>query len=209
MKHILSFKEKIILEDILSPLILLENNGTINESVFQKVLDKVKSYAKSGVLSTALLAGLLATPGLSNAQQDEIKKIDWNKMIDKTSEVVKKTGDEIKRRVDDKDFWGTKQGKESQDTIDNNKKDIDKIESDRNYQKTLSEYQEIADKNGYILGIGQSMDYNISNKLAQDNGRSKLRNNKVESIYLKKSITIPVENEDGNIIYKTIILLSN
>ncbi len=205
MIHILSFKEKMILEDILSPLILLENNGTINESVFQKVLDKLKSYAKSGVLSTALLTGLLATPGLSNAQQDEIKKIDWNKMIDKTSEVVKRTGDEIKRRVDDKDFWGTKQ---SQDTIDNNKNNIDKIESDKKYQETLSEYQEMADKNGYILGIGQSMDYNISNKLAYNNGRSKLKNNKIE-VSIKKSITIPVKNEDKNIIYKTIILLSN
>lgn len=71
MNHLLKFEESLILEDILSPL----NDSMINENkdnTFKKVLDKVKHYAKKGLLSAVILSSLLATPNLSQAQKSQI-----------------------------------------------------------------------------------------------------------------------------------------
>ena len=62
-------EEQKILNDIISEM------DTLNEADFGSVLKKLKSYAKKGVLTAGIMAALLATPGISNAQSEQIKSI--------------------------------------------------------------------------------------------------------------------------------------
>jgi hypothetical protein len=61
----LSPKEKEIIDDILNSL---------NEGAFDNMIEKIKSYAKKGLMTTAVLASLLSAPNLSAAQQTQIKQ---------------------------------------------------------------------------------------------------------------------------------------
>jgi hypothetical protein len=55
-----------ILDDILS----------INENVdFNTVIDKIKNYAKKGLLNTAIVMSLLGNPSFTQAQKDQIQNI--------------------------------------------------------------------------------------------------------------------------------------
>lgn len=65
----LSDKEKNILKDILKEI----NN--LQEADFNNIIKKVKEYASKGLLTTGIVLALLATPNITNAQSDEIKKI--------------------------------------------------------------------------------------------------------------------------------------
>lgn len=60
----LSPEEQKIVDDILSGL---------NEGTFDDVLQKVKSYAKKGVLTATMITALLASPNLTQAQKQSIK----------------------------------------------------------------------------------------------------------------------------------------
>jgi hypothetical protein len=61
----LSPEEQKVLDDITS---------TLNEGMFDDVIEKVKSYAKKELLTTAILTSLIALPNFSNAQQQQIKQ---------------------------------------------------------------------------------------------------------------------------------------
>ncbi len=64
-ENTLNPEEQKILDDITS---------TLNEGIFDDVIEKVKSYAKKGLLTTAILTSLMALPNFSNAQQQQIKQ---------------------------------------------------------------------------------------------------------------------------------------
>jgi len=68
MKHLSKFKtfesEQYILEDILS----------VNESV-NSTIDKVKEYARKGLLTASLITALLASNNLSAQEKEKIKEI--------------------------------------------------------------------------------------------------------------------------------------
>lgn len=68
MKHLNKFKtfenEKYILDDILS----------VNEGV-SSIIDKVKSYARKGLLTATLITALLASPKISAQDKEKIKEI--------------------------------------------------------------------------------------------------------------------------------------
>jgi hypothetical protein len=60
----LNDKEQQIVDDILS----------LEEAInFQNVMDKVKSYAKKGLVTTAILTSLLSNDAFSQSQKDQIK----------------------------------------------------------------------------------------------------------------------------------------
>ena len=61
----LSPEEQKVVDDILKSL---------NEGAFDNMLEKVKAYAKKGAITATILASLLATPNLSQAQQSQIKQ---------------------------------------------------------------------------------------------------------------------------------------
>lgn len=62
----LSSKEQAIIDDILS----------LDEAIdFSNVMDKVKSYVKKGLITTAILASLLNNSAFSQEQKDQIKDI--------------------------------------------------------------------------------------------------------------------------------------
>jgi hypothetical protein len=65
----LSPEEQKILNDILS------NTNSLNEGMFDSVLEKVKSYVKKGMMTAGILAALLSTPGMSIAQQNALKNV--------------------------------------------------------------------------------------------------------------------------------------
>jgi DNA-directed RNA polymerase specialized sigma54-like protein len=56
----LSPEEQKIADDIIN---------TLNEGVFDDVLEKIKSYAKKGLMTAAILSSLLASPGFSQDQK--------------------------------------------------------------------------------------------------------------------------------------------
>jgi hypothetical protein len=68
MKHINKFKtfenEQYILDDILS----------VNEGV-SSIIDKVKSYARKGLLTATVITALLASPKISAQDKEKIKEI--------------------------------------------------------------------------------------------------------------------------------------
>jgi len=59
-------EEQEIFDDIIS---------TLNEGTFDSVLEKIKSYIKKGLMTTAILASLMASPNLSQAQKQDIRQI--------------------------------------------------------------------------------------------------------------------------------------
>jgi len=62
----LNYKEQQIVDDILS----------LDEAInFRNVMDKVKSYAKKGIITTAILTSLLSNDAFSQSQKDQIKDI--------------------------------------------------------------------------------------------------------------------------------------
>ena len=65
----LSPKEKQILVDILGEV------HSLDESSFDSVLDKVKYYAKKGMLTIGIVSTLLATPNITSAQSAQIKNV--------------------------------------------------------------------------------------------------------------------------------------
>jgi hypothetical protein len=70
------YKQK-VKENTLNPeeqKILDDITSTLNEGIFDDVIEKVKSYAKKGLLTTAILTSLMALPNFSNAQQQQIKQ---------------------------------------------------------------------------------------------------------------------------------------
>ena len=69
-------KEQEIFDDIIS---------TLNEGTFDSVLEKIKSYVKKGLMTTAILASLMASPNLSQAQKQDIRQIAKTEMSDQTS----------------------------------------------------------------------------------------------------------------------------
>ena len=63
----MSIEEKFILDDIL-------NSVSVNESFsFTKVIDKIKSYAKKGMLTGVIVASLLGNNAFSQSQLSEIE----------------------------------------------------------------------------------------------------------------------------------------
>tara|TARA_R110001592_G_scaffold26307_1_gene98641 strand:+ start:2599 stop:3267 length:669 start_codon:yes stop_codon:yes gene_type:complete len=72
----LSPQEKKVLDDIMSEM------HSLNEVDFNSVLDKVKSYAKKGMLTVSIMVALLATPGITNAQSDVLKDVAKIEMTD-------------------------------------------------------------------------------------------------------------------------------
>jgi hypothetical protein len=76
----LSNQEQRILNDILNEI----NN--INEADFNSVINKVKNYAKKGLLTTGILTALLATPNITQAQSNEIKKAAEIETVDQTNQ---------------------------------------------------------------------------------------------------------------------------
>jgi hypothetical protein len=63
-KEALTPDEQKIVDDILS---------SINEGMFDDMLEKVKSYARKGLMTVAILASLLSSPNLTQAQKQNIK----------------------------------------------------------------------------------------------------------------------------------------
>ena len=59
-------QEQEIIDDLL---------GTLNEGAFDDLLTKAKDYAKKGLLTAGVLAALLASPKLSQAQKAQVKDI--------------------------------------------------------------------------------------------------------------------------------------
>jgi hypothetical protein len=80
----LSPEEKKIVDDILG------GANSINEGTFDSVLEKVKSYLKKGMITAGILATLLATPGISSAQQSAIKDIAKTEMSTQNNNDVSK-----------------------------------------------------------------------------------------------------------------------
>ena len=58
--------EEKILDDIL---------GSLEEGMFSNVLDKVKKYAKGGLITISILATLLGSTQLTTSQKDEVKNV--------------------------------------------------------------------------------------------------------------------------------------
>jgi hypothetical protein len=77
LEKTISSKEKEIVDDILSSL---------NEGVFDNMIEKVKSYAKKGLMTAAVLSSLLASPNLSAAQQSQIKQAAQIEMTSQTAD---------------------------------------------------------------------------------------------------------------------------
>jgi hypothetical protein len=62
-------QEQKVLDDILNSM------DSINEVSFDSFLEKIKNYAKKGMITTGILSALLSTPGMSTAQQNTIKSV--------------------------------------------------------------------------------------------------------------------------------------
>jgi hypothetical protein len=90
VKHIQSFQshsQQSIIEDILSLIPVNESSDGVSQSTFSKVLDKVKSISKKGLLTTAMLTALLGKANFSNAQEKQLKQtVGLEQSINKSSE---------------------------------------------------------------------------------------------------------------------------
>jgi len=81
-----------ILDDILS----------INENVdFNTVIDKIKNYAKKGLLNTAIVMSLLGNPSFTQAQKDQIQNI---ANIEQTTDDKELSLTELKNIIKNDDF---------------------------------------------------------------------------------------------------------
>jgi hypothetical protein len=81
-----------ILDDILS----------INENVdFNTVIDKIKNYAKKGLLNTAIVMSLLGNPSFTQAQKDQIQNIT---NIEQTTDDKELSLTELKNIIKNDDF---------------------------------------------------------------------------------------------------------
>ena len=74
-------QEQEIIDDLL---------GTLNEGAFDDLLTKAKDYAKKGLLTAGVLAALLASPKLSQAQKAQVKDIAKTTQTD-TAKTVRDT----------------------------------------------------------------------------------------------------------------------
>jgi hypothetical protein len=72
----LSPEEEKIFDDIVN---------TLNEGMFDDVIEKIKSYAKKGLMTVAIIASLLASPNFSEAQKQDIKQVAQTEMSVSTS----------------------------------------------------------------------------------------------------------------------------
>ena len=72
----LSSEEEKIFNDIVN---------TLNEGMFDDVIEKIKSYAKKGLMTVAIIASLLASPNFSEAQKQDIKQVAQTEMSVSTS----------------------------------------------------------------------------------------------------------------------------
>ena len=75
-KEALTPDEQKIVDDILS---------SINEGMFDDMLEKVKSYARKGLMTVAILASLLSSPNLTQAQKQNIKNAAQIEMTSSTN----------------------------------------------------------------------------------------------------------------------------
>lgn len=71
---ILTYNEKCVYDDIVSIININESKG-LSESTFKKIKDKLYSYVKKGLMTGTIMTSVLGVPGLSNAQQNEIKNL--------------------------------------------------------------------------------------------------------------------------------------
>lgn len=75
-KQVLTPEEQKIVDDILSGL---------DEGAFDNALQKVKAYARKGVLTAAMLTALLAAPNFTQAQKQDIKNVAATEMSTSTT----------------------------------------------------------------------------------------------------------------------------
>lgn len=76
----LTKQEQDVLDDI------LKEEYSLNEAAsFSNVINKVKKYAKQGLLTGAVLASLLSSPAFSQVEKDEIKQVASKEMTSTTS----------------------------------------------------------------------------------------------------------------------------
>lgn len=75
----LSSEEQKILDDI------LDGADTVTEGMFDSIIEKVKKYARRGLITVGILSALLSTPGISSAQQTQIKDIAKTEMSSQQS----------------------------------------------------------------------------------------------------------------------------
>ena len=143
----LSSEEQKIFDDIIS---------TLNEGTFDSVLEKIKSYAKKGLMTAAILASLMASPNLSQAQKKDIKQI---------------TNTEMSASTTKKDMRGAlNQALKSTNPYVINSKDFDS-----NIPFTSWNYGANAGKSNATVGLSLSMDKGsdvISISIAQVPGKS-------------------------------------
>jgi len=85
----LSSDEQEIVDDILN---------TLNEGMFGDVLDKIKLYAKKGLMTAGIIGALLSAPNFSQAQQQQIKQVAGTEMSS-TQEKGGKEWEQIKKAV--------------------------------------------------------------------------------------------------------------
>jgi len=80
----LTYNSKLINEgQALSPddqKIVKDILGSLEEGVFSGVLDKVRSYAKKGLVTATVLTALLGAPNLTQAQKQDIKNVAQTEM---------------------------------------------------------------------------------------------------------------------------------
>jgi hypothetical protein len=75
-EKVLDSKEQDVVDDIL---------GSLQEGMFDDVLEKVKNYAKKGLITASVLAALMAAPSLSSAQKSQISNIAKTEMSSNVS----------------------------------------------------------------------------------------------------------------------------
>jgi hypothetical protein len=72
----LSPEEEEVFDDIVN---------TLNEGMFDDVMEKIKSYAKKGLMTAAIITSLLASPNFSEAQKQNIKQVAQTEMTSSTN----------------------------------------------------------------------------------------------------------------------------
>ena len=72
-------EEQKVVDDIL---------GSLDEGMFSNVLDKVKSYAKKGLLTATVLTALLGAPNLTQAQKQDIKDVAQTEMSSQQVDII-------------------------------------------------------------------------------------------------------------------------
>lgn len=85
----LSFNEQEIVDDIIN---------TLDEGMFGDVLDKIKSYAKKGLMTAGIIGALLSAPNFTQAQHQQIKQVAGTE-LSSTQEKGGKEWEQIKKAV--------------------------------------------------------------------------------------------------------------